>query len=231
MADRSTLFLDEIGDLPLELQGKLLRVLQEGMFERVGGTVPVKVDIRIIAATNRDLREAVDRAEFRSDLYFRISTFPIHLPPLRERRSDIVPLAKHFVRKHAPRLACDVKSISTRMINDLSGRPWPGNVRELESTIERALISSSGVDVLDWVEVLDDSVAGPTRGAQPFRRSLQDAERDCILEALEKTDWVIEGDQGGAATLGLAPSTLRSKMRKLGISRSAAQKRESAAGA
>ncbi|MBT8077056.1 MAG: sigma 54-interacting transcriptional regulator [Gammaproteobacteria bacterium] len=222
LAHRGTLFLDEIGDLPLDLQGKLLRVLQEGEFERLGGTETTKVDVRLIAATNRNLREAVDRGEFRADLYYRISTFPIELPPLRDREGDVPLLAKHFVRKYAKQLGKNVTGVSNAMLEQLQSYSWPGNVRELESVVQRAIIYTHG-RVVNLVEPLqtsqglrtpEESMVAPGETVD-----LRKVEREHIRGVLQQSHWVIGGSTGAAARLGLPPSTLRSKMKKLGIER------------
>ena len=222
LADGSTLFLDEIGEMPVELQAKLLRVLQEGEFERVGGSDTVKVDVRIIAATNRDLHQAVADGEFRSDLFFRINTFPIELPPLRDRGNDVQLLAEHFVRVLSADLGRSVAAISANMMRQLRAYRWPGNVRELEGVIERALIASADT-VLDLASPLverpsftDDEL--PTVVSASIS-DLRAVERDHILSVLEATDWRISGERGAATRLGLPPSTLRSKMKKLSIER------------
>ncbi len=217
LADGSTLFLDEIGEIPLELQPKLLRVLQEGEFERLGGTRTIKVDVRIIAATNRDLWDACERGEFRSDLYYRINTFPIEIPPLRERGNDIRLLAEHFVQQHSQRLGREITAISARMMEQLEDYHWPGNVRELEGVIQRALISSSG-PVLELGQALGGrGERAPAVDAQTG--NLQSVERDHIIAVLKRTDWKIAGPKGAAVALAVPPSTLRSKMKKLGITR------------
>ncbi len=221
IADGGTLFLDEIGELPGELQAKLLRVLQDGNFERLGGTETLSVDVRLIAATNKNLMRAVNTGEFRADLYYRISNFPVKLPPLRDRVEDIPLLAEFLVRKHARRMSKEIQSISARTLRYLSNREWPGNVRELEGLIQRALISTTG-PVLDYVELqeaepesprLDASVAAPTP------TDLRDAERLHILNVLTSTQWVIEGKNGAAKKMGIPPSTLRSLMERLRIKR------------
>lgn len=222
LAHRGTLFLDEIGDFPIELQGKLLRVLQEGEFERLGGTETKHVDVRLIAATNRNLREAVDGGEFRADLYYRISTFPIELPQLSDRDGDIPLLAKHFVRKYAKQLGKDVTGVSNFMLGQLQSYSWPGNVRELEAVIQRAIIYANG-PVIDLQEPLHASIDDLAKPADALLREppvdLRDMERDHIRFILDQADWVIAGNDGAAARLGLPPSTLRSKMKKLGIAR------------
>ncbi len=217
LADGSTLFLDEIGEIPIELQAKLLRVLQEGEFDRLGGSKTIKVDVRLVVATNRNLAEAVQNGEFRSDLYYRINTFPIEMPALRDRGEDIQLLAEHFVKTHAPRLGRDVSEISAEMMSQLRQYTWPGNVRELEGIVQRALISSSG-PVLDLAEPLvGDAVAVEQQVASVSDLKL--VEREHIVAVLEDANWKIAGNAGAAAKLGIPPSTLRSKMKKLSIVR------------
>ena len=220
LAHRGTLFLDEIGDFPIDLQGKLLRVLQEGEFERLGGNETQKVDVRLIAATNRNLREAVDRGEFRADLYYRIGTFPIELPPLRDRDGDIPLLARHFVQKYSQQLGKEVTGVSTYMMEQLQSYSWPGNVRELEAVVQRSIIYATG-PVIDLHEPLYASVEDLRRDqvAREQPTDLREMERDHIRSVLDEADWVIAGQAGAAARLGLPPSTLRSKMKKLGIQR------------
>ncbi len=222
LADCSTLFLDEIGDLPIELQSKLLRVLQEGEFERLGGSETISVDVRIIAATNRDLDTAVRTGGFRSDLLYRINTFPIALPPLRDRGDDIQLLAEHFVFVHAKHLGRNVEAISARMMQQLREYSWPGNVRELESVIQRALITWSG-PVLELADPLTGRQApAETDGPRVVSLSIAElraVEREHILAVLEDVGWKISGESGAAAKLGIPPSTLRSKMKKLAIVR------------
>ncbi len=222
MAERGTLFLDEIGELPLELQAKLLRVLQTGEFERLGGTKTLHANVRLIAATNRNLQHSIERGEFRSDLYYRISSFPISLPALRERKGDIPLLAEHFVHKHNERLGKQVEAISAKMIKDLVNYPWPGNVRELESIIERALISSNGTTVLDLPGELRKITTPPAQDPGVSTENgadLVSVERSYIVNVLDQTNWKISGKDGAAAVLGMPSSTLRSKMKKLGIER------------
>ena len=221
LADGGTLFLDEIGDLPVQLQGKLLRVLQDGTFERLGGDKTLHVDIRLITATNRQLKRAVDRGEFRADLYYRINTFPIEVPSLAERIEDIPVLAEHFVRKHATRLGRSVEAISVCLLSHLRERPWPGNIRELESFIVRCLISTNG-SVVTSSEDGEPDIRIPASEVVSRNNevtNLREFKRNHILEVLEQREWVIDGEQGAASMLGLAPSTLRSKMKRLEIKR------------
>ena len=210
-----TLFLDEIGEMSGDLQAKLLRVIQEGEFERLGGSTTLKTDVRLIAATNRNLVQELDSGRFRADLYYRINAFPVELPPLRERKEDIPLLAAHLVRKHAKILGKEVTSMSARMLRNLQEQDWPGNIRELEGTILRALISTTG-PVLD----LDGGrMNGEAAANTSDSLSLLDAQRKHVVEVLERTRWIIEGEKGAAAALGLAPSSLRSKMKRLNIVR------------
>jgi DNA-binding NtrC family response regulator len=215
LADGGTLFLDEVGELPPEAQAKLLRVLQEHEFERVGGTRSLRVDVRVIAATNRDLHTEAGAFRFRTDLYFRLNVFPIALPPLRARRDDIPRLLRHFAAKTARRLGRAIEGISPAFIERASAYDWPGNIRELENLVERTLIMSSG-GMLDTSE-LSASPTGATIVAQTGNASLQEVERVHIRRVLDSTRWKIEGDLGAARILGLNPSTLRGRMRKLGI--------------
>ncbi len=216
LANGGSLFLDEIGEISPALQAKLLRVLQEGEFERLGGTTTLRTDVRLITATNRDLRAEVDAGRFRADLYYRINSFPIHVPPLRERKSDIPLLAEHLARKHARKLGKKISSISRETLEFLSAQDWPGNVRELEGTILRALISeTSPVLELPGGQGNGDGSARHQASAQ----NLEEAQRSHILSVLTSTGWVIEGKRGAAAVLGLAPSSLRSRMKRLGIRR------------
>jgi transcriptional regulator with PAS, ATPase and Fis domain len=219
LADGGTLFLDEIGELSADLQAKLLRVLQSGDFVRLGGTETINVDVRIVAATNKDLRRAVDEGEFRADLFYRIGTFPIELPPLRERREDIPALIEFLVQKHAERMGKEIHSISARTIRHLSQQPWPGNVRELESVLQRALISTPG-PTLDYVEEIESvPISGESVAAPYAATDLLEVQRQHIISMLNSTNWVIDGKNGAAAKMGVAASTLRSKMKRLDIQR------------
>jgi formate hydrogenlyase transcriptional activator len=231
-ANRGTLFLDEIGDLPLELQPKLLRVVQEKQFERLGGTATIHTDVRVICATHRNLAEMVDEHQFRSDLFYRLSVFPIELPPLRERREDIRLLVQHFAMDYAARLHKRITTISEQFMTALARHSWPGNVRELQNLIERSVILSTGA-------VLSGSppepiptrssplVGGPSDSSSSINpgpdfgagkvRTLAEAEREHITEVVQMTDGLIAGKGGAAEVLGLPASTLRSRMKKLGI--------------
>jgi DNA-binding NtrC family response regulator len=216
LADGGTLFLDEVGEMPLEAQAKLLRVLQDREFERVGGAHSLKVDVRVIAATNRDLQAEVAASRFRSDLYFRLNVFPIVVPPLRERRDDIPRLLHHFVARTARRLGRAVDGVSPGFVERARGYDWPGNIRELENVVERALIMSPG-GVLDAAELLAPAARASAEPAGDG--TLEDVERAHIRRVLESASWQIEGDEGAARKLGVNPSTLRGRMRKLGIRR------------
>lgn len=216
LAAGGTLFLDEIGDLPLDLQSKLLRVLQEGEFERVGGTQTIKADVRIIAATNRNLERAIQSGEFREDLFYRLNIFPILLPPLRERAEDIPLLVNHFVNKGNAKLGKKISNVPQKVIETLQAYHFPGNIRELENVIERATILAKDetLRVDESLELLQ-SPATPAAGAG----TLEDVERDHIVSVLKATNWRIEGPKGAALRLGMNPNTLRSRMQKLGVKR------------
>ena len=222
LADKGTLFLDEIGDIPPALQPKLLRVLQEQEFERLGSTRTHQVDVRLVAATNRDLTEMVNRGEFRSDLYYRLNVFPILLPPLRERREDIPALVMHFVETFGRRMGREIDHIPPETMSALSSYQWPGNIRELQNLIERAVILSNGgvlPNPLPPVGTRGIAIASPTTAVA----TLRDSERTLILRTLEEVSWVIGGPKGAAAKLGLKRTTLIHKMQKLGISRTVPQ--------
>ena len=220
LADGGTIFLDEISELPLDLQPKLLRVLQEGQFERIGGSNPLKVDVRVIAATNRNLSEEVAEGRFRPDLFYRLNVYPITVPPLRTRREDILLLVNHFVPQIADRIGKTVDQISPHVLEKLTAYGWPGNVRELINIIERAIITSH-----DGVIRLPEEMAEPvkpfvnTRDTQVQPMDLQTVERQHIISVLNSVNWRISGPKGAAKILGLNPSTLRFRMQKLGISK------------
>jgi len=216
LAHKGTLFLDEIGEIPMELQPKLLRVLQDQEFERLGGVKTIRVDIRLIAAINRDLAKAVEDREFRSDLYYRLNVFPIHLPPLRERLGDIPMLVRYFVQKFARRMGKRITSIPGEVLRGLEQWHWPGNIRELENFIERSIILSQG-NVL-YVPMAELRVASPDR-TRRFGSTLEDVEREYILRTLRESGGVIAGARGAAETLGMKRTTLQSKIIKLGITR------------
>jgi formate hydrogenlyase transcriptional activator len=220
LAHQGTLFLDEVGDIPLELQPKLLRVLQEQEFERLGATRTVRVDVRLVAATNRDLVQMVAEGRFRSDLYYRLNVFPLLVPPLRERADDIPRLVRHFTQRFARRMGRQIETIPSEVMHALVRYPWPGNIRELQNVIERAVILSPG-----------PSLQAPLGELQPARAlaneptaeavTLADAEKEHILGVLRETSWVVGGPEGAASRLGMRRSTLQWKMKKLGISRRA----------
>jgi len=216
LAHRGTLFLDEVGDIPPELQPKLLRVLQEHEFERLGGTKTIRVNVRLVAATHRDLAQMIADGCFRSDLFYRLNVFPIALPPLRERRDDIPRLVRHFTQSFARRMGRRIDTIPPSVMDALVRYPWPGNVRELQNVIERAVILSKGgkLDVPATDLQTTDALC-PAPGAA----TLTEAEREHVLRALRGANWVLGGPDGAAARLGMKRSTLHSKMKKLGISR------------
>ena len=220
LANHGTLFLDEVGDMPLDLQPKLLRALQEQEFERLGSTRTQRVDVRLIAATNRNLEEMVEAGTFRRDLYYRLSVIPIHLPPLRGRREDIPALVWHFVRKFSREMGREITSIPTGSMERLLSWPWPGNIRELQNVIERAVILSTGhVLEIDPAALQAASTSPPSLSAPAPGRTLESGERELILQALRESRGVIAGPGGAAARLGVKRTTLNSKMRKLGIVR------------
>jgi len=222
LANGGTLFLDEIGDLPLDLQTKLLRVLQEQEFERVGGTQNIRVNVRVVAATSRDLPQMMARGEYRSDLYYRLNVFPLRLPALRERPEDIALLVHHFMKVSARRMHKPVTCVAAEAMQVLTAYPWPGNVRELQNLVERAVILSPGKMLEPPLAELKPAAGIPGAsglGAASLPTSLKAAEREHILTALAETNWVVGGPKGAAARLGLQRTTLISKMQKLGISR------------
>jgi len=215
LADKGTLFLDEVGDIPPGLQPKLLRVLQEKEFERLGSTRTHQVDVRLVAATNRNLVDMVKRNEFRSDLYYRLNVFPVPLPPLRARREDIPPLVEHFVEIYARRMSKQIDHISPETMSELTSYSWPGNIRELQNFIERSVILTSGKVLESPLTTLRN--AAETESVGPT--TMEDAEREHIRKILEQTRWVVAGPNGAAARLGIKRSTLYFRMQKLGISR------------
>ncbi len=216
LADRGTIFLDEVGEIPLELQVKLLRVLQEQEFERLGSTRTIHVNVRVIAATNRDLGRMVEEQEFRSDLYYRLKVFPITAPPLRERTEDIPLLVRHFAQKFAQRMKKRIETIPSEAMKALQAYHWPGNVRELENFIERAVILTQGPDLFVSLAELQPR---PSHTTNSGTTTLEQAEREHILKALRESEWIIGGPAGAAARLGMKRTTLQSKMQKLNISR------------
>ncbi|MGD0845241.1 MAG: sigma 54-interacting transcriptional regulator [Geobacteraceae bacterium] len=217
LADHGTIFLDEIGEMPLELQSKLLRVIQDGEFERLGSPRSIKVNVRIIAASNRDLEEEIRAGRFREDLFYRLNVFPITIPPLRQRKEDIPLLVNHFVAKFNKKTGKKIVTVSQETLDALQEYHWPGNVRELESVIERAIITSQGtaLQVLDRFDTFRKT--GDVSGEEV--KVLAELEQDHILQVLRKTAWRIEGQNGAALLLGLNPSTLRARMRKYGLRR------------
>ena len=215
VANGTTLFLDEIGELPLDLQSKLLRVLQDGEFERLGSSHTIKVDVRIIASTNRNLKEEVRIGRFREDLWYRLNVFSITMPPLRERKEDIPLLANWFIDIYAKKYGKSINTIPVNVMKDLQKYPWPGNVRELEHVVERAIITTQG-SRLRLMEKLD---APEREEPQNIRKSLMEVERDYIVQVLKRTGWKVDGGNGAAQILGLNPSTLRTRMKKLQIKR------------
>ncbi|MGC4049758.1 MAG: sigma-54 dependent transcriptional regulator [Paludibaculum sp.] len=221
-ADKGTLFLDEIGDLPLEMQPKLLRALQEQEFERLGGERTIRVDVRVVAATNHNLAELVAARQFRADLYYRLNVIPIHLPALRQRSEDIPALVEFFVRKFSERLNRRIETIPREVMECLKSHTWPGNIRELQNVIERAVLLSPGVVLRPALEELK---LMSQRDSADNSRTLAAAERDYILEVLAETNWVIGGLQGAAARLGVPRTSLIHKMRKLGIEARGARRR------
>lgn len=217
LASGGTLFLDEIGELPIDLQPKLLRLLQEREFERVGGSVTIRANVRVVAATNRDLQAMAQERTFREDLYYRLCVFPIRLPPLREREGDVLLLAEHFMTQAAARLGKELRCLSSAAVEMLTRHDWPGNIRELQNVIERAVILSES-PVLDVAEILPRSRPTPPCASPD---ELAAVSRAHILRVLDDTGWVIAGPRGAAARLGMKRSTLNARMKKLGISRTA----------
>jgi formate hydrogenlyase transcriptional activator len=217
LANSGTIFLDEIGDLPLELQVKLLRVLQDGEFERLGDTKTLKVNVRVIAATNVNILEYIKEGKFRQDLYYRLNVFPLIVPPLRERTDDIPILVQHFVKKYSSKIGKYFDYVPESIISKLKNYSWPGNIRELENVIERAVILSTGNKLIINDPLI--SIINSPDNIIPNMEKLVDVEREHIIKALEHCNWVVEGKRGAAKYLDLAPSTLRDRMKKLGIQR------------
>jgi len=215
VANGGTIFLDEIGEMPLSLQAKLLRVLQDGQFERLGSTRTIKVDVRVIAATSRDLKSEVQNGRFREDLFYRLNVFPVSLPPLRMRSEDIPQLVRHFINKYARKCGKHIETVSKSTMQILQDYEWPGNVRELEHIIERAVITSQG-SALELVDYLDLKTCDKPEDSL---KDLETMEREYILKVLQKTRWKIDGEGGAAGILGLNPSTLRFRIKKLDITR------------
>ncbi len=218
LADGGTIFLDEVGDLPMDVQAKLLRVLQEGEFEPVGGDKTMKVDVRVIAATNHDLQEATRAGDFRTDLYYRLAVFPISVPPLRERREDIPELVKLFVGRFGKSIGKHVTAIPHDVMVALQDHTWPGNIRELQNVVERLVILAEDA-TLRLDDSFDGARPGPIHDGFPSSEELEDVEREHIRSVLEKVGWRVAGEDGAAGRLKMNPSTLRSRMAKLGIKR------------
>ena len=212
IADGSTLFLDEIGELPIDLQSKLLRVLEDGTFERLGSTKPIHVNVRIIAATNRDIEEEIKNGRFRQDLFYRLNVFPIVIPPLRRRPEDIPPLVRAIVKEFQKKMGKEIESIPKKTMQALQSYSWPGNVRELRNMLEHAMILSNG-------KVLDVHLPKQASSEADASGNLQDMERMHLAAVLEKTGWRLAGKGGAAEVLGLKRTTLQAKMKKLGIKR------------
>ena len=215
LADKGTIFLDEIGEIPVDLQAKLLRVLQDGEFERLGNSNTIKVDVRVIAATNRDLNEEVLKKNFRSDLFYRLNVFPVYIPPLRERKEDIPLLVNHFIIKHSTRLGKQINSVPHKTMATIQKYDWPGNIRELENLIERYMITSKS----NLLEISDVYLEGKTAASGNTITTLEENERKHILSILEQTSYRIRGKHGAAEILKIKPTTLEARMKKLGINR------------
>jgi transcriptional regulator with GAF, ATPase, and Fis domain len=219
LADGGTIFLDELGELPIDLQAKLLRVLQEGEFERLGNAKTIKVNVRVIAATNRNLQMAIEKKEFREDLFYRLNVFPITCPPLRDRKEDIPLLVKHFLQKYEGKMGKKITTVPNQVMDALCIYDWPGNIRELENLIERAMILSPGHD-LEYGEWLPVS-KGAAKHNDHSLKTMEEVEKDHITETLKKYNWKVSGENGAAKFLGLNPTTLEARMKKLGIKRNA----------
>jgi formate hydrogenlyase transcriptional activator len=218
LAHQGTLFLDEIGEIPLELQSKLLRALQEQEFERLGSSRTIRVDVRIIAATNRNLKAMIDENRFRADLYYRLNVFPLHVPALRDRREDIPMLTRYFVQRYARRMGRNIETIPACALAALTNYDWPGNIRELQNVVERSVILSNGPELyVDMAELSSRPVAPTASGRTPILSG--ENERDLILRALEDARGMVGGPNGAAARLGLPRTTLQARMRKYNIAR------------
>lgn len=213
LAHRGTIFLDEIGEMPLALQSKLLQVLQDGEFNRVGGTDVIHVDVRVVAATNRNLDKMVESGQFRNDLFYRLNVFPIDIPPLRDRRSDIPLLANFFITKFNRLIGKHIDTISVKAMNHLMNHDWPGNIRELENTIERAIILSKG----NKLELNDRFISDKNSEGSGVILTLQESEKEHIIKVLKQTNWRVSGSKGAASILGINPTTLESRLKKLGV--------------
>ena len=213
LADKGTIFLDEIGDLSLDMQSKLLRILQEGEFEKLGSTVTQNVDVRVIAATNRDIEKGIETGKFREDLFYRLNVFPITIPPLRNRKEDIPLLVQYFVNIYASKIGKNITNVTKNTLETLQDYNWPGNVRELENVIERAVIISPSDKLIigNWF-LKNNNINNPIEIP-----TLAESERKIILQALIKTNWRVSGNKGAAKILGLKPTTLDHRIKKLGI--------------
>jgi len=219
LAHGGTIFLDEVGEMPPDAQVKLLRVIQEHEFERIGGNETIRIDVRLIAATNRDLHRAVQEGTFREDLFYRLNVFPVELPPLRERPGDIPLLVRFFVEKYAVRVDRHIESIAPQTFERLAAYRWPGNVRELQNLVERALILATDAELRIEPEILGAATSPPSSTETAPSKDLQTLQQEHILAALHRSGWVIEGERGAAKQLGLHPNTLRSRIKKLGLKR------------
>ncbi|HET9038378.1 MAG TPA: sigma 54-interacting transcriptional regulator, partial [Myxococcaceae bacterium] len=219
LANGGTIFLDEVGEMPPDAQVKLLRVIQEHEFERIGGNQTIRTDVRLIAATNRNLQRAVQEGTFREDLFYRLNVFPVELPPLRERSGDIPLLARFFVDKYAVRVDRHIDTIAPETLEQLVAYRWPGNVRELQNLIERAMILATDRVLRIEPETFGGAARQPPSPEPTPSKDLRTLQRDHILAALQRSDWVIEGERGAAKQLGLHPNTLRSRIKALGIRR------------
>jgi PAS domain S-box-containing protein len=219
LANGGTIFLDEVGEMPPDAQVKLLRVIQEQEFERIGGNETIRTDVRLIAATNRDLHRAVQEGTFREDLFYRLNVFPVEIPPLRERSDDIPLLVQFFIEKYSVRLDRHVETIAPETLERLVAYRWPGNIRELQNLVERALILATGSELRIEPEILAGATPAPAPAQSASTKDLRELQREHILAALNHSGWVIEGERGAAKQLGLHPNTLRSRIKKLGLKR------------